>query len=256
MIFYQYNKSQNLKSFHNRDSCFKFKSLIMKIKLFVYFSFLIFSINSSYSQDWQNLNRYKEENSKVPLLNSKDHSRVVFMGNSITEGWLNKRPNFFSTNKYINRGISGQTTPQMLLRFRQDVIALKPSVVVILAGINDIAQNTGPYLPEVTSGNIFSMCELARQNGIKVIICSVLPASDFPWRRGLEPAQKVIQLNKLLKEYAEKNKHLYVDYFSAMVNEKFGLKEDLGTDGVHPNEAGYAIMEAILEKAISKALKK
>lgn len=228
----------------------------MKIKKFFYLAFLISLCSMSYGQDWPNLNRYKEENAKMQVLNSKDHSRVVFMGNSITEGWLSKSPDFFSANKYINRGISGQTTPQMLLRFRQDVIALKPSVVVILAGINDIAQNTGPYSLEATSGNLFSMYELAKQNGIKVIICSVLPAADFPWKRGLEPAQKVIELNKVLKEYAEKNKLLYVDYFSAMVNEKWGLKEELGTDGVHPNEAGYAIMEPILQKAISKALKK
>lgn len=229
----------------------------MKTPLFFcYLIVLLFSVNYSNAQDWPNLNRYKDENAKVPVLNAKDHSRVVFMGNSITEGWINKRPEFFNAKKYINRGISGQTTPQMLLRFRQDVIALKPSVVVILAGINDIAQNTGPYTIEATSGNIFSMCELAKQNGIKAIICSVLPAFDFPWKPGLEPAQKVIQLNTVLKAYAEQNKLLYVDYFSAMVNEQMGLKKELGTDGVHPNKAGYAIMEPILEKAISKALKK
>lgn len=229
----------------------------MKTSLFFcYFIVLLFSVNYSNAQDWPNLNRYKDENAKVPVLSAKDHSRVVFMGNSITEGWINKRPEFFNAKKYINRGISGQTTPQMLLRFRQDVIALKPSVVVILAGINDIAQNTGPYTIEATSGNIFSMCELAKQNGIKAIICSVLPAFDFPWKPGLEPAQKVIQLNNVLKTYAEQHKLLYVDYFSAMVNEQMGLKKELGTDGVHPNEAGYAIMEPILEKAISKALKK
>ena len=228
----------------------------MRIKKIFYLAFFIFSYSISYGQDWPNLNRYKEENAKLEVLNSKDHSRVVFMGNSITEGWLNKRPDFFSANQYINRGISGQTTPQMLLRFRQDVIALKPLAVVILAGINDIAQNTGPYSLEATSGNLFSMCELAKQNGIKVIICSVLPAADFPWKHGLEPAPKVVALNKVLKEYAEKNKLFYVDYFSAMVNEKWGLKEELGTDGVHPNEAGYAIMEPILQRAISKVLKK
>lgn len=228
----------------------------MRIKKIFYLAFFIFSYSISYGQDWPNLNRYKEENAKLEVLNSKDHSRVVFMGNSITEGWLNKRPDFFSANQYINRGISGQTTPQMLLRFRQDVIALKPLAVVILAGINDIAQNTGPYSLEATSGNLFSMCELAKQNGIKVIICSVLPAADFPWKHGLEPAPKVVALNKVLKEYAEKNKLFYVDYFSAMVNEKWGLKEELGTDGVHSNEAGYAIMEPILQRAISKVLKK
>ena len=226
----------------------------MKNRKFYYLSFLIFLGSMSYSQDWPNLNRYKEENSKLETLNPKERSRVVFMGNSITEDWINKRPEFFSSNNYINRGIGGQTTPQMLLRFRQDVIALKPSSVVILAGINDIAQNTGPYSLEATSGNIFSMCELAKQNGIKVIICSVLPAADFPWRQGLEPAPKVIKLNTILKEYAEKNKFFYVDYFSAMVNDKSGLKDELGTDGVHPNEAGYAIMEPILQKVIAKAV--
>ena len=228
----------------------------MKIKLFLNCILLVlFTANFSYGQDWPNLNRYKDENSKLSLLKGKDQKRVVFMGNSITEGWLNKRPDFFKNKNYVNRGISGQTTPQMLLRFRQDVIDLKPSIVVILAGINDIAENTGPYSVEATSGNIFSMCELAKQNGIKVIICSVLPAIDFPWRPGLNPAKKVIALNTILKSYASKHKLEYVDYFSAMVNDKQGLKDDLGTDGVHPNEAGYAIMEPILQKTILKLLK-
>lgn len=228
----------------------------MKTKALLYYFLLFFTLNIAYSQDWANLNRYKEENAKVPVLNAKDRSRVVFMGNSITEGWLNKRPDFFHSKKYINRGISGQTTPQMLLRFRQDVIALKPALVVILAGINDIAENTGPYSVEATSGNIFSMCELAKQNGIKVIVCSVLPASEFLWKKGMEPAPKVIALNKIIKSYADQNKLLYVDYYSAMVNEEMGLKSELCTDGVHPNEAGYAVMEPILEKMIAKALKK
>ena len=212
--------------------------------------------NISYGQDFANLNKYRDENLKLTVSESKDNKRVVFMGNSITEGWLSKRPGYFSENKYINRGISGQTTQQMLLRFRQDVINLKPKAVVILAGINDIAENTGPYLPEATSGNIFSMCELARQHGIKVIICSVLPASEFLWKKGLEPAQKVIELNKMLKVYAEQNKLYYVDYYTAMVNNEGGLKAEFGTDGVHPNELGYTIMEPILEKTISKVLKK
>ena len=228
----------------------------MMTKTLLYHFLLFFTLNIAYSQDWANLNRYKEENAKVPVLSAKDHSRAVFMGNSITEGWLNKRPDFFHSKKYINRGISGQTTPQMLLRFRQDVIALKPSLVVILAGINDIAENTGPYSAEATSGNIFSMCELAKQNGIKVIVCSVLPALDFQWRKGMQPAPKVIALNKIIKSYAEKNKLFYVDYYSAMVNDEMGLKAELCTDGVHPNEAGYAVMEPILEKTIAKALKK
>lgn len=227
----------------------------MTTKSVICMVFLSFLGNISYGQDWANLSKYKEDNAKV-LTSPIDYSGVVFMGNSITESWILKRPNFFHTKKYINRGISGQTTAQMLLRFRQDVIDLNPKIVVILAGINDIAQNTGPYSIEITSGNIFSMCELAKQNDIKAVLCSVLPALDFPWRRGLEPAQKVIQLNNILKLYAKKNGLLYVDYFSEMSNNQMGLKEELATDGVHPNEAGYAIMEPILEKAIEKLSKK
>lgn len=147
---------------------------------------------------------------------------------------------------YVNRGISGQTTPQMLVRFRQDVINLKPSVVVILAGINDIAGNTGPSTIEGIADNIMSMAELAKANNIKVVLCSVLPAFDFPWRQGLEPAEKVVKLNALLKSYAEKHNFVYVDYFTAMANESNGLKNELGNDGVHPNATGYSIMEPLI----------
>jgi lysophospholipase L1-like esterase len=176
------------------------------------------------------------------------------MGNSITEGWLNIRPEFFANKPYVNRGIGGQTTPQMLLRFRQDVINLMPSAVVILAGINDIAGNTGPSTIEMIVDNIVSMAELAKANNIKVILCSVLPASDFPWRPGLEPVEKVVKLNVLLKTYANKHNLVYVDYFTAMADKSNGLKNELGSDGVHPNIAGYLIMEPLIEKAIAKAL--
>ena len=205
------------------------------------------------AQDWPNLQRFREENSQLSTP-AKGEKRVVFMGNSITEGWKRIRPAYFQNNPYVNRGISGQTTPQMLLRFTQDVIDLKPTAVVILAGINDIAGNTGPATQEMITDNIFAMAELAKAHGIKVLICSVLPAKDFPWRPGMEPAQKVVDLNKALKAYSEKNKHVYVDYFSAMVNSENGLKDELGTDGVHPNEAGYLVMEPILEAALKKAL--
>jgi lysophospholipase L1-like esterase len=205
----------------------------------------------SYAQDWANLKRFQKENSELMLPRVNEH-RVVFMGNSITEGWLSIRPEFFVNKPYVNRGISGQTTPQMLLRFRQDVIHLKPSIVVILAGINDIAQNTGPSTIEMIANNIISMAELAKANHINVIICSVLPAFDFPWREGLKPAEKVIKLNALLKSYSNKNKLEYVDYYSAMVNDSNGLKKELGEDGIHPNKKGYLIMEPILEKAIKK----
>jgi lysophospholipase L1-like esterase len=178
------------------------------------------------------------------------------MGNSITEGWLRADSAFFANNRYVDRGISGQTTPQMLVRFRQDVIDLKPAAVVILAGINDIAQNTGPMTIEQTYGNIVSMAELAKANNIRVVISSVLPAYDFPWHPGLTPAEKVVKLNQRLKEYANKNKLVYLDYFSAMADERKGLPTSLSQDGVHPNLAGYKIMEPLVQKAIREALMK
>jgi len=205
----------------------------------------------SYGQDWANLKRFQQENSELLLPKANEH-RVVFMGNSITEGWLSIRPEFFKNKPYVNRGISGQTTPQMLIRFRQDVIHLKPSTVVLLAGINDIAENTGPSTIEMIANNIISMAELAKANHINVIICSVLPANNFPWREGLKPAEKVRKLNAILQSYSYENKLAYVDYYSAMVNDSNGLKKELGEDGIHPNKNGYLIMEPILEKAIKE----
>lgn len=222
----------------------------------IIFSLIItlFSLYDSNAQDWANLKRYQQENTTLKSLKTSE-KRVVFMGNSITEGWLRVHPSFFEAKPYVDRGISGQTTPQMVLRFRQDVIDLNPNVVVILAGINDIAQNTGPMTLEETAGNIFSMAELAKSNGIKVIICSVLPAAAFPWRPEIEPGAKVVALNTLLSKYAKKNDIPFVDYYTPMVNDSLGLKKELGDDGVHPNEKGYMIMEPIIEKAISKILK-
>ena len=220
----------------------KFSTLILFVMLFN---------KISYAQDWANLKRFQQENSELLLPKANEH-RVIFMGNSITEGWLSIRPEFFKNKPYVNRGISGQTTPQMLVRFRQDVIHLKPSTVVLLAGINDIAENTGPSTIEMIANNIVSMAELAKANHINVIICSVLPANKFPWREGLKPAEKVIKLNALLQSYSKKHKLAYVDYYSAMVNDSHGLKKELGEDGIHPNKNGYLIMEPILEKAIKK----
>ncbi len=176
------------------------------------------------------------------------------MGDSITEFWSVTSPDFFTGKPYVNRGISGQTTPQMLIRFRPDVIALKPAVVVLLAGINDIAGNTGPSTLEMITDNIFSMAELAKANHIKVILCSVLPAFDFPWKTGLKPAEKVVELNKMIKQYADANGILYLDYYSAMANDQKGLKADYSGDGVHPNKTGYEIMNPLVEKAIAKVL--
>lgn len=206
-------------------------------------------------KDWPNIKRYDEANQQ---LKSKPavKDRVVFMGNSITDGWINHDPDFFSKNPYVDRGISGQTTPQMLARFREDVIALQPAAVVILAGINDIAQNTGYIRPEDTYGNIVSMAELAKANNIKVVICSILPAYDFPWRPGLQPAEKVVAINKMLKDYADKNHIVYVDYYSAMADERKGLPPNLSKDGVHPTLEGYKIMESLVQKGIKEALNK
>jgi len=206
-----------------------------------------------FHNDWPHLERYRDENLQIGLP-AKDVKRVVFMGNSITEGWSNICPDFFSGKPYINRGISGQTTPQMLVRFRQDVINLKPYVVIINAGVNDIAGNTGFSTLEMIEDNISSMAEIAKSNGIQVIIASVLPAFDFPWNPGLKPAEKIASLNVWLKNYSLINKLVYLDYYSAMVDERKGLNSKFSEDGVHPNEAGYKVMGPLAEKAISLAL--
>lgn len=216
--------------------------------------FIMIQSLSIQAQDWPNLLRFGNDNSKLELPKANEN-RVVFMGNSITEGWINSDPEFFKNNSYINRGISGQTTPQMLLRFRADVINLQPKVVVILAGINDIAGNTGPSTLEMMEGNIASMAVLAKAEGIKVVLSSVLPAYDFPWAHGIEPAEKVVALNEWIKNYAQENGFVYVDYFSSMVDERKGLIAELSGDGVHPNEKGYKIMEPLVKNAIALALK-
>jgi lysophospholipase L1-like esterase len=200
------------------------------------------------------LGRFKEDDLKLgPPAAGED--RVVFMGDSITEGWHFDAPVGFSGKPYINRGIGGQTTPQMLVRFCQDVIGLKPKVVVILGGINDIAGNTGPMTLEQTEGNLASMAELAAANHIRVVMCSVLPAYDFPWRPGLTPASKVVALNAWIKAYAAEKGHVYVDYHAAMKDARDGLPVSLSADGVHPLAAGYAIMKPLVEAGIEKALR-
>ncbi len=205
------------------------------------------------AQDWPELNRFRKQNKSLGAP-EKGEQRVVFMGNSITEGWPNKDPEYFENPSYINRGIGGQTTPQMLLRFRADVIDLKPKAVVILAGTNDIAGNTGPMTLEEIRDNIISMSELAMANDIKVIISSVLPAYDYHWRPGLEPNIKIPRLNAMLRDYAEKNGIIYLDYFTAMADERNGLPTELADDGVHPTKEGYMIMKGLAEKAIKRAL--
>jgi acetyl esterase/lipase/lysophospholipase L1-like esterase len=205
--------------------------------------------------DWPNLQRYDKQNAAVPPP-APGEKRVVFMGNSITEAWRYVDSGFFISHNYYGRGISGQTTGQMLLRFREDVINLKPQVVVILAGINDIAQNNGPEKIEDILGNIKSMAELARLYHIKVVISSILPASKIPWRPIIDPKPGVATMNKLLKTYCEENHLVYLDYYSAMVDDKAGLPPNLSKDGVHPTLDGYKIMEPLAEKAINEAIRK
>jgi len=226
---------------------------MVKLKWSLLIVLFISAHQNSNAQDWADLNRFRKQNDSLGLP-TEGEQRVVFMGNSITEGWPNKDPEYFENPNYINRGIGGQTTPQMLLRFRADVIDLKPKVVVILAGTNDIAGNTGPMSLEEIRDNIISMSELAKANGIEVIISSVLPAHDYVWRPGLEPNVKIPKLNAMLKDYAENNRIIYLDYFSAMVDDRNGLPVALAEDGVHPTIKGYAIMKPLAEKAIKEAL--
>ena len=200
--------------------------------------------------------RYAAANHALPPPQA-GRPRVVLMGNSITDVWPGADPTFFAdkTYEYVGRGIGGQTTPQLLVRFRQDVLDLHPAVVAILGGINDIAQNTGLYEPEATLNNIKSMTELAQAHGIRVILCSVLPAYDFPWRKGLEPAPKVLALNQQIKAYAAQQHATYLDYHSAMADKRQGLPPELAKDEVHPTLAGYRMMEPLLAKAVAEALK-
>lgn len=201
----------------------------------------------SQQNDWAQFSRYAEANKTV-----KTPTRVVFMGNSITDGWWGADSLFFKNNRLIGRGIGGQTTAQMLVRFRADVINLQPKAVVILAGTNDIAQNNGYIAPENILGNIISMAELAKANNIDVVLCSILPTYEYGWRKGLEPADKIIALNKMIKAYADQNNLTYVDYHSALKDERNGLPEKYSKDGVHPTMEGYKIMESMILKALEK----
>ena len=203
--------------------------------------------------DWPDLKRYQAAN-KTLLSADPDPDRVVFMGNSITEGWSSYCPDFFSQPNFVNRGIGGQTTPQMLLRFHQDVVDLNPAVVVLLCGTNDLAGNTGPATNKMIMDNIASMAEIARANNITVILSSILPVYDYPWRPGLQPAPRIIAINTWMKSYAEQYGHMYLDYYSSMVDNKGGLPTKYAKDGVHPTLAGYEVMNTLASEAISKAL--
>ena len=205
-------------------------------------------------QDWANLSRYRKENSLLPIPEA-GQNRVVFMGDSITDAWGRSLGTFFPGKPYVNRGISGQTTPQMLVRFRPDVIALQPKAVVILAGTNDIAGNTGPETVEEIEGNLESMAQLAMENNIKVVLASVMPVCDYiKPQTARRPPEKIVTLNAWIKEYCTKNHLVYLDYYSAMVDERNMLRKELTYDGLHPNAAGYDVMSPLAAQAIEAAL--
>ena len=204
--------------------------------------------------DWPNLSRYQDENRSVGLP-EKGKQRVVFMGDSITEEWSNLYPDYFVTKGYINRGIGGQTTPQMLIRFKPDVIDLEPDIVVILAGTNDIAGNTGPSNVKMITDNIFSMAELARAHQIKVVLSSILPVFEYEWAKEIKDVPATIDsVNDELKKYVNDHGLVYLDYFSSMVDERKGLNKDYTYDGVHPNQDGYILMSSLAEKVLSRLL--
>jgi lysophospholipase L1-like esterase len=204
--------------------------------------------------DWPQLNRYRADNAKLSPP-AAEESRVVFYGDSITDSWGRYIPvPFFPGKPYINRGISGQTTAQMVVRFRQDVIDLSPAVVLILAGTNDLTGSTGLSSLQMVEDNLQTMSELAKAHNIRVILASVLPVSDYPWRPGLHPADEIRTLNDWMKSYAHANGLVYLDYYAAMTNAQGGLDLSISLDGVHPNAAGYAIMAPLANKAIQQAI--
>ncbi len=219
----------------------------------VLFHFSVYCQNKGANYDWANLKKYAKDNERLAQP-AAGENRVVFMGNSITESWSKIDSGFFINNGFIDRGISGQTSSQMLVRLRQDVINLKPSVVVILAGTNDIAENQGPIALKDVFGNIVSMAQLAEINNIKVILSSVLPAYDFPWRPGLQPAEKIVKLNSMIKNYCGENNIAYLDYYSKMVDERKGLDSKYTNEGVHPTLAGFKIMEPLVQEKINTVL--
>ena len=231
----------------------------MKQKFVFLFMFaLLISSTGAMAQkhdQFANFKRYDKANKELPAP-AKKEKRVVFLGNSITEGWVSIHPEFFKENGYIGRGIGGQTSYQFLLRFRNDVINLKPKLVIINAGTNDAAENTGPFDLDITFGNIASMAELAKANGIKVILTSVLPSSGFRWNKKVtDAADRIEALNAKIKAYAKENKIPYVDYYTPMVSgAERALNPAYSNDGVHPTLEGYLVMEALIKPAIEKAL--
>jgi lysophospholipase L1-like esterase len=210
---------------------------------------------NSKPEDWPDLARYRADNQALPAAGSNEQ-RVVFFGDSITDAWGRSETTgvFFPGKPYVNRGISGQTTPQMLVRFQQDVVHLHPAAVVILAGTNDIAGNTGPSTQQMIEDNFTSMADIARQSGIKVVLASITPAYEYPWRPGIHPVERIRELNQWLKDFCAKNGYVYLDYYSSMADEHGAMLPGLSSDGVHPTAKGYAVMAPLAERAIAQAL--
>lgn len=207
-----------------------------------------------YSQDWFGLNRYQADNERI--IASGDYPEVVFMGNSITEIWAIYHPEFFTNHNFCGRGIGGQTSSQMLVRFTADVIDLHPKAVVIMAGTNDVAHNSYWVVPKQVVDNIVAMCDLARANGIVPIISSIPPCSKFPWRKEIEnPGQTIVEINENLRAYAEAHGIVYVDYHSALADEQLGLPASMSEDGCHPLPDTYYVMEEMVLEAIHAALR-
>lgn len=225
------------------------------MKRFIILIFLATMSFFGYSQDWFGFNRYQADNERI--ITSGDWPEVVFMGNSITDNWAYFHPDFFSSNNFCGRGIGGQTSSQMLVRFTDDVIALHPKAVVIMAGTNDVAHNEYWVSPEQVIDNIIAMCNIAQSNGIVPIISSIPPCSEFPWRKEINnPGQTIVDINKSLKAFADANGIVYVDYHSALTDEKLGLPKTLSNDGCHPLPDTYFTMEEMVLEAIRNALKK
>lgn len=208
----------------------------------------------NFADDWAALTKYQKENELLQPPKRKE-KRIVFLGSSIFEFWKQKDPEYFSRNTYVDRGISGQISPQLLIRFRQDVINLKPKVVIILAGSNDISGNTGHVTNEKIMNNIRSMAELARLHHIKVILCKYLPVYEYPWNKSIKPAEIIVSLNEMIAAYAKEKHYTLLDYWTPLVDDRKGQRSELTVDGVHPNLAGYKIMEVVTDEAVKKALK-
>ena len=207
-----------------------------------------------FSQDWFGFNRYKADNEQI--ISSKNYPKVVFMGNSITDNWAYFHPNFFSDNNFCGRGIGGQTSAQMLVRFYDDVVALHPKAVVIMAGTNDVAHNTYWVEPNQVVENIKAMCDISKANNIVPIISSIPPCAEFVWNKDIKnAAETIVSINNVLKEYANANKLIYVDYHSILADEKSGFQKSLSDDGCHPNPDTYFMMEEMVMKAIKKVVK-